>query len=165
MAPHGLTRWRHMAFLDGATWPPPPRGVAPLGFLGWRHMASQMAPHGLPRLHATWLYLVSPHGFTWCRHVSSFFFIIHVHALPCVIHMAPHRVMTMHWMTCVLPCVITIIHIHAWLPCVITIIHIHAWLPCVIHMALLRIMTMHGWHVSCHMSPLKVISIHGWHVS
>ena len=41
------------------------------------------------------------------------------------------------------------------LPCVITIIHIHAWLLCVIHMTLFRIRTMHGWHVSYHMSLLS----------
>ena len=60
------------------------------------------------------------HGFTWCRHMALpgvatwlhldgatwpfrvvlpcvIIFIIHAHAcLPCVIHMAPHKVMTMH---------------------------------------------------------------------
>ena len=51
------------------------------------------------------------------------------------------------------------------LPCVITIIHIHAWLPCVIHMAPQKAMAMQGCHVSLHMSAIGNIAMNWCHVS
>ena len=34
-------------------------------------------------------------------------------------------------------------------------------LSCLIHILPLRVMTMHGWHVSFHMSLLRVMTMHG----
>ena len=81
-----------MAFPSGATWF---YLVLSHGFTWCRHMA-------LPSV-ATWLYLMVSYGLIRCRHMAlpglamCHRFTILAHAcLPCVIHMAPHRVMTMH---------------------------------------------------------------------
>ena len=150
-----------MAFLDGATWH---SQKAPHGLIWSHHMALSSVPTW-PSV-VTWLYLVSPHGFLVLPHVFTWF-----------CHMALPDLAMCHHFYNLCTCMYAMCHTHdtsqdndyAWmtcvLPCVITIIHIHAWLPCVIHMTLFRIRTMHGWHVSYHMSLLRVMSMHGWHVS
>ena len=70
-----------MAFPGGVTWHSQvvPHGVpvAPHGVPGWRHMDLLVSPHGftwcrhvaLPGV-STWLYPSSPHGFTRCHHMA-----------------------------------------------------------------------------------------------
>ena len=137
VVPHDVPRWCHMAFPEGAIWT---YLVSPHGIPRRRHMDL----YGL----ATWLYLVSPHGlvlshgFTWCLHMAFWcchmslpgavtwlypilpgviIFIIHAHAcMPCVIHMTPHRIMTMHGDMCPTMC-----HHYNPYPCMAAMCHTH----------------------------------------